>query len=276
MSKRIPLRGAKILVTGAGSGIGELIAVEAAARGAHLILWDIDLGAAQTTATRIQDAGGDAIAYKVNLADPKSIEKTANATLKQQGRVDILVNCAGVVSGKSFLDMPDKELELTYLVNTLALYRTTRLFLPGMIKRNRGLVVNIASAAALIGVAKQTDYGGSKAAALNFTESLRAELRKQGSQVRTLAVCPYYINTGMFEGVTTRFPTLLPIMEEAEVAEKIVRAMEDGRQLLILPPFARASAVMLGLLPTDIRDWFANFFGLNAGMDDFIGRSKQS
>lgn len=276
MSKRIPLRGAKMLVTGAGSGIGKLIAVEAAARGAKLILWDLDLGAAQKTATAIQDAGGEAIAYKVNLADLKSIEKTADATLKQQGRVDILVNCAGVVSGKSVLDLSDKEIELTYQVNTLALYRTTKIFLPGMIARDRGMIVNIASAAALIGVAKQSDYSGSKAAALNFTEALRGELAKQGANVNTLTVCPFYVNTGMFEGVTTRFPLLLPIMDEDVVAEKIIRAMECGRHLLILPPFARISSVMLGIFPTGLRDWFANLFGLNAGMDEFIGRSKKS
>lgn len=270
---RIPLKGAKVLVTGSGSGIGALIAKEAAFRGASLILWDINLEAAQKTADEISHEGGVAVAYQVNLADPKAIEKTAQMTLRQQGRVDILVNCAGIVTGKPFLEITDKQLQLTYDVNTLALYRTTREFLPGMLKRNRGVVVNIASAAGLIGVAKQTDYGGSKAAALNFTEALRSELKKQGSKVRTMGVCPYYINTGMFEGVTTRFPLLLPILEQSDVALKVVDGIESGRQLLVIPAFARVSSVMLGLLPTNLRDWFATFFGLNAGMDDFVGRS---
>ena len=79
----------------------------------------------------------------------------------------------------------------------------------------------IASAAGLVGVARQTDYSASKFAAVGFTESRRNELRAEGSRVRTLVVCPYYIDTGMFEGVHSRLPWLLPVLRQEEVAEEV-------------------------------------------------------
>ena len=108
------------------------------------------------------------------------------------------------------LDAADEEIERTFAVNTLALYWVTRAFLPGMIARRSGLVVTISSAAGLVGVAKQTDYSASKFAAVGFAESLRVELAKDDTGVDSVVVCPYYIDTGMFAGVKTKFPRLLP------------------------------------------------------------------
>ncbi|MGO1228309.1 MAG: SDR family NAD(P)-dependent oxidoreductase [Brachybacterium sp.] len=85
----------------------------------------------------------------------------------------------------------------------------TRAFLPGMLEREHG---TIASAAGLAGVARQTDYSASKWAAVGFTESLRAELRADSSAVGTFVMCPFDIDTDMFEGASTKFPRLLPIL----------------------------------------------------------------
>lgn len=271
---KVPLRGAAVLITGGASGIGRLLALEAVDRGAAaVILWDRDEAGATAVAEEITAGGGRAYAVRVDLVDAADVERAAERTRAEAGRVDVLVNCAGVVSGAQFLDLTEEQIMQTFQVNALALYRTTRAFLPGMLQRKRGLVVTIASAAGLVGVARQTDYSASKHAAVGFTESLRAELK--GTGVRTLLVCPYYIDTGMFAGVRTRVPALLPILREGEVTMKIWDAAERGAQRLVLPPFAQSIMFLRGL-PVPIVDAVLGAFGINHTMDAFTGRKKTS
>jgi all-trans-retinol dehydrogenase (NAD+) len=122
-----------------------------------------------------------------------------------------------------------------------------------------------------VGVAKQTDYSASKFAAVGFMESLRAELRAVGSSVNALTVCPFYINTGMFDGVQTRFPALLPILDQDVVAREILDAVSRGRATLVLPWFAR-TLPLVRMLPIRAFDRVADFFGINKTMDNFRGR----
>lgn len=262
------LRGARILITGGASGIGRLMALEAARRGAEVVVWDLADDGGAAVAAEIVAAGGLASSYAVDVTNADQVREMA----QQTGDVDVVVNNAGVVSGKPLLEASEAALRRTLEVNMLALYWVTRAFLPGMIERRGGTVVTIASAAGLIGVARQTDYSASKFGALGFTESLRAELRADGHNVGTLVVCPYYINTGMFEGVETRFPLLLPILEEHNVALKVIDGIESGREQIILPPFARLVPLMR-FLPTRAFDRVADFFGINKGMDHFVGRA---
>ncbi|MFP5313556.1 MAG: SDR family NAD(P)-dependent oxidoreductase, partial [Actinomycetes bacterium] len=142
----------------------------------------------------------------------------------------------------------------------------------GMAERGRGTVVTIASAAALVGVARQTDYSASKFAAFGFNESLRAELRAGNADVNTLVVCPYYIDTGMFDGVQTRWPRLLPILQEEDVAAKVLDAVEAGRRKLVLPPLVNVLPA-LRILPVGVFDGLMDVLGVNRTMDNFTGRT---
>lgn len=161
-------------------------------------------------------------------------------------------------------------------VNVLALYWVTRSFLPAMLERGSGHIVTIASAAGLLGVNKQTDYSASKHAAIGFTESLRVELKKTGYPgVRTTIVEPFYVNTGMFEGVKTRFPRVLPILDQDEVTDRIVKAIQKNRQELKMP-FIVNLVPVLRLLPVDTFDRLADFFGINASMQEFVGRNEHA
>lgn len=268
MSRWFDLTGARVLITGAGSGIGRRMALEAASRGAEVVIWDLHGAAAEATAVQVRDMGGTATAAVVDVTDAAAVARAADAA----GPVDVLINNAGVVTGARLLEATEQQIRRTFEVNTLALYWTTRAFLPGMIERGRGRVVTIASAAGLVGVARQTDYAASKWAAIGFTESLRAELRRDGLPVSTLYVAPYYIDTGMFEGVTTKFPLLLPILQEREVARRVIQAVESGAQRLIMPPFA-AVVPVLRVLPVVAMDAVTDFFGINQTMDDFTGRA---
>ena len=164
--KLAPVRGAVVLITGAGSGIGRLMALEAAKRGAKaVIIWDLNGETAEQTAAEILDLATReaatlprtlrASAYTVDVTSDEQVDAAAKAVLEEYGRVDILINNAGILAGKPFLETTQAEIERSFQVNTLAHYRTTRHFLPGMIKRDRGSVVTIASAAGLVGVPRQ-------------------------------------------------------------------------------------------------------------------------
>ena len=174
MKRGMTIDGARVLITGAGSGIGRLMALDAAARGAaEILIWDLSADSGDAVRDEITAVGGQARSFEVNVADSAQVETVAERT----GPVDILINCAGIVTGKKLLDADADAIRRVYDVNTLALYWTTKAFLPGMLERDRGAVVTIASAAGLTGVARQTDYSASKWAAVGFTESLRSELR---------------------------------------------------------------------------------------------------
>ena len=262
---KLALAGSKILITGGASGIGRQMALQAAARGAHVCIWDLNDGKA--VVDEIATLGGSAESHQIDVTNIETVRELAI----RQGSVDVLINNAGVVSGQWFLDTDPSAIERTYRVNVLSLYWMTQTFLPAMIQNRKGAVVTIASAAGLIGVAKQTDYSASKFAAVGFMESLRAELRTKGAQVNTLTVCPFYIDTGMFDGVQTRFPLLLPIMKPEYVAKKVLDSIERGKPVLVLPWFARTMPLMR-LLPIGVFDAVADFFGVNKTMDHFKGR----
>ena len=265
------LRGSRILVTGGARGMGLAIAKGAAARGASVVLWDRDaeaLRAAEAEVAGVEPAVGQA----VDVADRKAVDAAAARLTSEQGPVDILVNNAGVVSGKRFSDLSPGEVERTLAVNAASLFWTTRAFLPAMIRRGRGRVVTMASAGGLVGVPGLSDYCASKFAAVGFHESLRAELRRAAPGVGATLVCPFFVNTGMFAGVRTRFPRLLPILEPETVAEAALRAVERDRALVIRPRFVH-SLKLLRLLPAGWLDPIAAFFGIHAAMDTFAGRA---
>jgi all-trans-retinol dehydrogenase (NAD+) len=264
-------RNRRVLITGAASGIGRLMALAIAAKGGRLILWDVDVAHLDAVAVEIAAAGGQASVYACNLAERESIEAAAARTLAEHGAVDVLINNAGIVDGKPLLEASDEEVARTFAVNTLAPFRTVRAFLPGMKERRAGHIVTIASAAGIAAVPRLADYSASKAAAIAFDESLRLELAHDGVPVRTTVVCPFYISTGMFEGVRTRFPLLLPIMKPEAVAARIVRAIERDESRVILPWFVRW-AFPLRMLPTSWFDALMGFFGITKSMDEFTGR----
>lgn len=269
--------GACVVITGAGSGIGRLMALRIVEEGGRVAIWDINGEAARTTADMANaQVGADpsdpkAIAFTVDVTDNAAVQRAAADTIDALGRVNVLINNAGVVSGAPFEDLTEQQIRRTFAVNVLSLFWTTKAFMPALKKQQRAAIVTVASAAGIVAVARQTDYAASKFAAVGFTNSLRSELKKAGSHIRTLTVCPYYINTGMFEGVTTKFPLLLPILKEQAVADKIVEAVAKGRERLIMPPFA-AVAGFVAALPPKIADPIYGIFGLNEGMDHFTGR----
>lgn len=248
------------VVTGAASGLGRLLTLELARRGVDVAAWDRDAEGLKDLPART---------FVVDVTDRAAVAEAAQAT----GPVDLLINNAGVVSGRSLLDTSDEQIERTFAVNTLAAFWTTKAFLPAMLAADRGHLVTIASAAGLIGVNGLADYSASKFAAVGFHEALRMELRSQKSRVRTTVVCPFFIDTGMFAGVRTKVPWLLPILKPEAVVKTIVRAIARGRRRVILPWFVY-SVLWLRGLPVAALDFLADLFGINHAMDRFTGRQE--
>ncbi len=265
-----------VLVTGGASGIGRALALRCAALGADVTILDLDESAARdAAAAAAEGCTCKAAAYWGAVGARAQVAAVAAEVLATQGAVDILVNNAGIVSGRPLLELSDEQIERTLRVNALAPFWVTRAFLPEMVRRGSGHVVTVASAAGLIGTPRQTDYAASKHAAVGFAEALRFELKRTAPGVKTTVVCPFYADTGMFAGVKTRFPRLLPILKTDDVVEAIVRAIQDDRAQVQMPFMVRTLPAMR-LLPVWAFDVLADFFGVTRAMDEFTGRGPGS
>lgn len=263
--------GRVVLVTGGASGIGRLLALDFARLGAKAAVWDLNAPAMKALEEEARAAGLSIVTSPCDVSDRGAVYRKARELEASLGPVDILVNNAGIVSGKTLLEIPDEKIEQSFGVNVLALFWTTRAFLPSMLERNRGHIVTIASAAGLIGVRGLADYSAGKFAAVGFDESLRMELRRLKSAVRTTVVCPYFIDTGMFEGVKTRFPFILPILKSEYAARRILGAVLKNKKRLVMPRFI-GHLLWLRALPPSVMDFFAGVFGVSHAMDEFKGR----
>lgn len=270
------ISGKTILITGGASGIGRQLALKAARQGGRIVLWDLDQDAMGGTLEELRQEGAEGPqGYVCNVADRNQVYETAELVRREVGSVDVLVNNAGCVSGKRFLDCSDEQIERTLEVNTLAHFWTVKAFLPQMIEADRGHVVTIASAAGVIGVAGLADYCASKWAAVGFNESLRVELRQAAPNVRTTVVCPFFVNTGMFDGVRSQVSWLLPILDEERVADRILRAILRNRAQVFLPPIV-GFVPLLRVLPASWFDALSNLLGINRTMETFVGRGSDT
>ncbi|EZA47617.1 hypothetical protein DMN91_012216 [Ooceraea biroi] len=241
------IKGEIALVTGGASGIGRLIAIKLAKLGAHVIIWDINKSGLAEIAEEIKRAGGKCCSYYCDITNKEEVYRTAKAVQIEVGNVSLLVNNAGYVYGKTFMELPDHEIERTFKVNVLSHYWITKSFLKDMMKNNNGHIVTIASVAGLMGIYNCTDYSATKSAAIGCHESLFTELKIHGYDgIHMTLVCPYLINTGMFHGVKPRF---MPMLEPEYVAEEVVAGLLTNEMLIILPKILRFLLPFKCLLP---------------------------
>ncbi|CAI2314278.1 unnamed protein product [Caenorhabditis sp. 36 PRJEB53466] len=262
----------KVLITGAGSGLGKLLAQKIAARGAVLILWDVNGNAVEELRDEIQRNGGEAHAYQVDLCDPQKTAEVAGRVIEDVGKVDILVNNAGVATAKLILDSTVQDIERSFAVNVKSHFYTVQQFLPAMLDENNGHIVTIASAAGKMASAGLADYTSTKHAVVGFHDSLVAEiLASEKSGVKATLVCPYYVHTAMFDGTgaTTRFPWLFPILTPEYVVQKIFEAIETEQEYLVTPKAFYWVLPSTQILPYRAQKLVGDFFGLIQSLDRF-------
>ena len=200
--QRVRLPGALALVTGAGSGIGRATAEALAGRGARVLAVDIDLAAAEKTATRCQEIGApEAHAFRCDVADADAVQQLAAEVHDRWHALDVLVNNAGVGLTGRLGGMSLDDWRWLRSINLDGVVHGCHAFGPAMVERGRGHVVNMASGLGFVPRATEVAYCTSKAAVLMLSQCLRADWHPQG--VGVSAICPGVINTPIIDA--TRF-----------------------------------------------------------------------
>ena len=267
------IKESRLLITGGASGIGRIMGRQALQRGAkEVIIWDIN---EQNIASTVEElsALGRVKGYKVDVANNEGVEQSYARVKEECGDVDILINCAGIVtSNKTFDKQTEEEIARIMEVNSIAPMVIALQMLPDMIARDHGHICNIASAAGMISNPKMSVYAASKWAVIGWSDSVRIELAERKSKVRFTTVAPYYINTGMFDGVRSR---IVPILDPERTSRKIIRAIEHNRDFRGIPFSFHLIRLCQGLLPVALFDFlFGKVFGIFSTMDHFTGRKK--
>lgn len=267
------IKESRLLITGGASGIGRIMGRQALQRGAkEVVVWDIN---EQNIAATIDElsAYGRVKGYKVDVSSSECVEQSYAQVKRECGDVDIVINCAGVVtSNKTFDQQSVQDIERTMKINSIAPMVVALQALPDMISRNVGHICNIASAAGMLSNPKMSVYAASKWAVIGWSDSVRIELKMMRSKVHFSTIAPYYINTGMFDGVKSRF---FPILKPEKVACKILRAIEKNKDFKGLPFSFHFIRTCQALLPSA---WFdkimGDWVGIYSTMDNFTGRKK--
>ena len=185
------LQGKLALVTAAGQGIGRAIAEAFAAEGARVIATDVD-------ASKLEGLKSEK-RLKLDVRSAADVETLARGVAAEFGALDVLVNCAGYVHHGSVLDCSEQDWDFSFDLNVKSMHRTIKAFLPGMLKKGAGSIVNISSAVSSIrGVPDRYAYGASKAAVIGLTKAVAADFIRRG--IRSNAICPGTIESPSLEG----------------------------------------------------------------------------
>ncbi|MCP4382868.1 MAG: SDR family oxidoreductase [Hyphomicrobiales bacterium] len=212
------LKGKRAFLTAAGAGIGRATALAFAAEGAHVIATDLN----PDLLTDLKDHGVAETGF-LDVRDTDAV----NAAAAGAGPVNVLFNCAGFVHHGTVLTTSDEEWDFSFDINAKAMHRTIRAFLPGMVERKLGAIVNISSGASSIrGIPNRYVYGASKAAVIGLTKSVAADFIRQG--VRANAICPGTIQSPSLDGriATLAKETGTP---EPEVRQAFIDRQPMGR-----------------------------------------------
>jgi short-subunit dehydrogenase len=247
------LRGATAIVTGASRGIGVYIARALAAEGVNLALAARSLEELDQVRSKMEAIGVRAIAIQCDVADAEDRAELIRRTEAELGPIDILVNNAGIERVARFDQALESDIVDTLTINLEAPMLLTRAVVPGMLARNRGHVVNIASGAGKVGVPYGSSYCASKHGLVGFTNALRAEYRSR--QVGFSVVCPGFVtDAGMYDrwdknGI--RAPKIAGTSKPEKVAQVVVQCIKRNRaEVTVNTPPVRPLIVLANIAPS--------------------------
>jgi NADP-dependent 3-hydroxy acid dehydrogenase YdfG len=217
------LRDKVVVVTGASSGIGEATAVAFAKRGAKVVLAARRLDRLEDLAARIERAGGRALALKCDVGEPEEVQKLPGIVEQLVGPTDVLVNNAGVPGGGPFEELSIEQIDRVVRVNLLGVLHGTRAFLPGMLARGHGHIVNVASLAGRFATPGAAVYTATKHAVVAFSESLHFDTEERG--VLVTSVNPGFVTTEGFpqDGVPRQI-----VLDMDKVSGAIVKVVRNA------------------------------------------------
>ncbi len=265
------LRDKIVLITGGASGIGKIMTRLMLERQAKVVIWDIDKASIDATISEFSNQG-TVSGFKVDVSNVEQVQETAARVKQEVGVVDVVINSAGIVVGKFFNEHSAADIAHTLNINVAGSMYVTKAFLDGMLAQNSGHICNIASSGGLISNPKMSVYAASKWAVIGWSDSLRLEMKQMKKDVHVTTIMPYYIHTGMFEGVRSRIPILKP--EAASLT--IVKAIERNKTMVTIPGYIyRVTRFGQALMPVSVFDWFAgSVLGIYKTMEHFVGRKK--
>ena len=264
------IKGRTLLITGGASGIGRIMGRMALQRGAKkVVVWDINEDNIAATELELKSYG-EVKGYKVDVANTEMVKQMFALTTKECGDVDILINSAGIITGnKTFAEQSQQDIDRTMAINATAPMTVALQALPPMLERNVGHICNIASAAGFIANPRMSIYAASKWAVIGWSDSLRVELQEAKSNVHVTTIAPYYISTGMFDGVRSR---IIPILKPEWVAKKILNSIEKNKKISSWPLGYHLIRTLQALLPLRALDLLCKVLGIYNALDHFKGR----
>ncbi|CCW34075.1 3-oxoacyl-(acyl-carrier-protein) reductase [Chthonomonas calidirosea] len=184
------------IVTGASRGIGKAIALELAAEGAKVVInYNRNAASAEETARVLLESGKEAFAFQADVADASQVEKLVQSTIERFGRVDILINNAGVTRDKLVMRMSEEDWDAVLNTNLKGAFLCSRAVTPIFLRQRSGVIVNISSVIGKVGGPGQANYSASKAGLIGLTKSLAKELGSRN--IRVNAIAPGFIETEM-------------------------------------------------------------------------------
>ncbi|WP_457754920.1 3-oxoacyl-[acyl-carrier-protein] reductase [Thermovibrio ammonificans] len=210
------LKGAVVLVTGGTRGIGRAIAERFVEVGAKVYITGTNQERAEAVAREI-----GALGVKMDVSNREEVKEVIFDILEKEGQIDVLVNNAGITRDSLFIRMKDEDWDAVINTNLTGVYNVTRAVVPSMVKKRKGVIINISSVVGFTGNVGQVNYSATKSALIGFTKSLAKELGGRG--IRVNAVAPGYITTDMTKAIPEKIKAELlksiPLRREGEPRE---------------------------------------------------------
>ncbi len=187
------------IITGAARGIGQATAIKFSHEGAKVVVCDLDDAAVAAVVADIANQGGDAIGFKLDVSKSDSVAAMVQGVMAKYGRIDVLVNNAGIVMDAQLKKMTEAQFDKVIAVNLKGVYNCTRAVVDIMIAQKAGVILNASSIVGLSGNFGQTNYAATKFAVIGMAKTWAKELGKYG--IRSNAVCPGFIKTPILDGM---------------------------------------------------------------------------
>jgi 3-oxoacyl-[acyl-carrier protein] reductase len=190
------------IITGSARGIGQATALKFAAEGARVVVCDLESAAVDEVVTQIIHAGGKAIGFTVDVTNKAGIAAMVKGVMDAYGRIDVLVNNAGIVDDAMLRKMSEEQFERVIDINLKGTYNCARAVVDIMISQNAGVILNASSVVGIYGNFGQTNYAASKFGVIGMAKTWARELGRKG--IRANAVCPGFVETTILKSIPAK------------------------------------------------------------------------
>jgi short-subunit dehydrogenase len=266
------IRGKTIAITGAARGIGYATAKALLARGARVVIGDREVALQESAVAKLTNLG-PVSGYALDVTDRESFAAFLDkARTDGGGRIDVLINNAGVMPIGPFLEQSEQTIRSTIEVNFYGVLTGCQLVLPEMVARRSGHIVNIASLAGMLAVPGQVVYAGSKFAVVGLSSGLSDEFAPQGVEVS--CVMPTFTNTELITGTHTS-AAQKPV-EPEDIAAAVVKVLDKPTTLRSVPPWGRFVSAVTPTLSAKARRWLSHKMGNDTVFLDFDVKARQA